>query len=434
MAVVAPFLADPTGAKIAKKYDSGNSAFTGDERMTNCGSKEENVTTTTFDPKAPRTVDSKKTFTISGTLKEEGAPQSQKPVTLCGSTDGVSYSVDKVNKCTTDEKGDYTFSARQLAAGTYYKVCYDGVLSDDIPVETVVTWGPGHSAVVIVCLAVLVGLPIALAGFAAAGTLVVGLAQMYEIWTIILAFIVILILVAGHGLTGRASGLLIDERNRMSASRLQIIIWTLVIVPALLAFIYINIGHGSPNAALSVAIPPELWALPGISGGAAIGAPVANDVTNRNKPVSEDAAKRANTTVTALDHEGVLDVNTTAAGASLADVLQGDEIGNRGSLDISKVQMLLISIGLALGYGAAIAILLAQAAHATPPAFPLSSFPAVDPNLTTLLLVSQGTYFGVQSGPAYQRLISKRTLRQLNSQPSLIWDEESGSVSAGRVL
>ena len=396
--IAVPLTGEPKRREIAEKSGAGNRPCHWDHSMADCRSNVKNAAIT-FDTIAPKTVYDKNEFTISGTLRDSGNPQPQKNVTLCRSFDGVSYdSVKKIKAVDTEDDGTYSFPGRQLAAGTYhYKVCYEGVLSDDIPIERVVTWGNGHSAVIIVCLAVLVGLPIILAGYAAVGTLVASLLQMYVIWAIILAFVFILIAVAGHGLTGRAFGLLIDERNRMSSSRLQLIIWTLVIVPALIAFIYINIGHGSPSSALSIAVPPELWALLGISGGAAIGAPIANDVTNRSKPVVPEAAKRADTHVQASDHEGVLDVNTTAAGASFADVFKGDEIGNRDSLDISKVQMLLISVGLALGYGAAIAILLAQAAHAS--LLPLGSLPAVDPNLATLLLVSQGTYVGYKAAP-----------------------------------
>ena len=81
------------------------------------------------------------------------------------------------------------------------------------------------------------------------------------------------------------------------------------------------------------------------------------------------------------------------ADASFADIFEGDELGNRDHLDISKVQMLLITVGLALSYGYAVLTLLAQA---TPP---LTSFPPFNSSLALLLAVSQGTYLSYKAAP-----------------------------------
>jgi len=363
-----------------------------------------------LDITAPKTKHINQSLEISVKLTKNNYPLPDKQITLRCSTDGgVSfYNIEppKLDQGVTNEEGCLKFKNVQRSAGTYqYHACCESnkdIVSKTVNVKTVVTWGKKTTGSVIGSLLGLVIIPAILTIYAASGRQLVGLWWMLIVWLLIFLFIVIFMVGAGYGMTGRWPGLLIDERYRMSTSRLQLIVWTLVIVPALLAFIFINIGHGSPDAALNIAIPPELWALLGISGGAAVAAPVANAVTNQNKKVSDDAATRANTTVDGSDHVGVLDVNTAAESASFSDMFEGDEIGNRDHLDVSKVQMLVISIGLALGYGAAIAIMLAQAAHATPPALPLGSFPAVDPNLATLLLVSQGTYVAYKAAPHTQ--------------------------------
>jgi hypothetical protein len=269
-----------------------------------------------------------------------------------------------------------------------------------------VTWRKWHTWVTLLCLAFLVLLPIVMAEGTIAGWLGLTLGAKYGIWVLILADIFVLMAVAGHGTTGRKAGLLIDERNRMSSSRFQLIIWTLVIIPALLAFFYFNIAHGAPDAA-NIAIPSELWVLLGISGGAAIGAPIVNDATNRSKKPTEDALRltipnagqlsaeelsQAKTTAKAT-LEGVLDVNTGVDDASFADIFEGDELGNREHLDISKLQMLIITLGLAVSYAYAILTLLAQ----TSP--PLTSFPPVNSSLALLLAVSQGTYLSYKAAP-----------------------------------
>jgi hypothetical protein len=249
---------------------------------------------------------------------------------------------------------------------------------------------------VLLCLAFLVLLPIIMAVGTTAGWLGLTLAAKYGIWLLILADISILMVVAGLGITGRKAGLLIDERNRLSTSRLQIIIWTLVIIPGLLVFIFFNIAHGASDAT-NIAIPPELWVLLGISGGAAIGAPIVNDATNRSDTPSPAALKRANTTADDPTLQGILDVNVDVKDASFADIFEGDELGNRGHLDISKVQMLTLTVGLALGYGYGILTLLAQITPSM--TSPLASFPPINSNLVILLAVSQGIYLSYKAAP-----------------------------------
>lgn len=144
------------------------------------------------------------------------------------------------------------------------------------------TWRKGHTYIELLCLAFLVGLPIAMAAGTSAGWLSLTLSAKYWIWSLIFADVFIIMVVAGHGLTNRYTGLLIDERNRMSTSRVQLVIWTLVIVPALLAFFYFNIALHAADAT-NISIPAELWILLGIGGGAAVGAPVVNDATSRSK-------------------------------------------------------------------------------------------------------------------------------------------------------
>jgi hypothetical protein len=249
------------------------------------------------------------------------------------------------------------------------------------------TWRMWHTSVVLLCLAFLVALPIAMAEGTTAGWLSLTISAKYVIWALILVDVFIIMVVAGLGITGRTTGLLIDERNRMSTSRFQLVIWTLVIVPALLAFFYINIALHTADAT-NIAVPAELWILLGISGGAAIGAPVVNDATNRSKTPKNAPAQDPTL-------QGILDVNETVDQANFEDIFEGDELGNRDHLDISKMQMVLITIGLALGYGYAILALLANAS----PTAVLTTFPPISSNLAILLAVSQGTYLSYKAAP-----------------------------------
>jgi len=278
-------------------------------------------------------------------------------------------------------------------------------------------WEPCHTRWIVGFLAVLIFLPIAMA-YVAHVSPVINSSIWYKalIWLIILGDMIGIMTVAGHGTTGQRAGVLIDERNRMSTSRFQILLWTLVVIPALLVFIYFNIANGVSDPT-NISIPPELWALIGISGGAAIGAPVANKVTNQSKNPTDSALKLANADPCDPQLQGVMDINKDPSKASFEDLFSGDELGNRNNLDVSKVQMLLISIGLALGYGYGIAILLAQTIFASTNTAPIL-FPVVGSNLVVLLAVSQGTYIGYKAAPHTDTTDRKKPCLTIHGDPT----------------
>jgi hypothetical protein len=93
--------------------------------------------------------------------------------------------------------------------------------------------------------------------------------------------------------------------------------------------------------------------------------------------------------------EGVLKVNESPQQANLVDLFQGDEIGNYQLIDLSKVQMFLITIAIILSYGVALGGLLGNQAAV------LHSFgvglPAFSATLNTLLGISHAGYLGVKS-------------------------------------
>src|SRR3954453_18613286 len=66
-------------------------------------------------------------------------------------------------------------------------------------------------------------------------------------WLITLAGIGLCLLVAGVVINRRGDGVFIDERNRISLSRLQLVLWTSVLVSALLTAGLSNASLGFPN-------------------------------------------------------------------------------------------------------------------------------------------------------------------------------------------
>ncbi len=84
------------------------------------------------------------------------------------------------------------------------------------------------------------------------------------VWAFNAALLTAFVLLLGHGMTGRLAGILIDERNKMSLSRLQLIIWTILILSAFLTSAEWNVLKAFPTP-LNIVIPDTVWFLLGIS-------------------------------------------------------------------------------------------------------------------------------------------------------------------------
>src|SRR5258705_58065 len=79
---------------------------------------------------------------------------------------------------------------------------------------------------------------------------------------VVLAFGFVMML--GKGIVGSWFGILIDDRNVFSLSRLQMTLWGLLIVPSLLVIALSNAALSARDA-LDFVVPAELWILMGIS-------------------------------------------------------------------------------------------------------------------------------------------------------------------------
>jgi hypothetical protein len=90
-------------------------------------------------------------------------------------------------------------------------------------------------------------------------------------WLIVMGLVVATIVLIGHGITGQVTGFLIDARNKMSLSRLQLFLWTSVVLSAFLSIAIINLTSGRPDP-LNIEVPVQVWGLLGISTGSLVGA------------------------------------------------------------------------------------------------------------------------------------------------------------------
>ncbi len=210
------------------------------------------------------------------------------------------------------------------------------------------------------------------------------------IWLAIMGFMTSFALIAGHGITGRWLGVLIDTRNKVSLSRLQMTLWTVLILSGFLTAVLTNIhaGHAEP---LAIAIPPELWLLMGISTASMVGSPLILNAKRQRAPSDEeklsalDALARRSITPEQVSFRGQLVVNQNVDAAGIADLFQGSETGNLGLLDLGKLQMFFFTLVLLFSYGTALAGLFAAGET-------IQALPTLDAGMLALLGISHAGY------------------------------------------
>ena len=220
-------------------------------------------------------------------------------------------------------------------------------------------------------------------------------------------------------------GALIDQRNKLSLSRLQLITWTIVILSAFITAGFWNLVNFKAGP-LAIALPSEVWLLLGISTTSLVGSPLilsnktktdANQgqlqqqllLKARQQDVQADPALLSNQALAQdtanpalvaylknklqVDVQGQVLRNTQPDKASVADLFQGDEVGNFSQLDMSKVQMFLFTLVLVLTYASALGMMFANA----DPIKGITSFPVLDQSIVVLLGISHAGYLSFKA-------------------------------------
>ena len=225
------------------------------------------------------------------------------------------------------------------------------------------------------------------------GIVLVGLfltpVQLAWSWVIILGLMTTFILVAGKQVTGLWRGALIDERNKISLARLQLVLWTTVVLSAYLCSALSNVAAGV-DAPLAIAVPKELWIALGISTASLIGSPLIKAAKKDKTPDGKqskatiDAAKAGKRGK--VKAEGLILENESREDASWADIFTGEETGNGSSLDLSKIQMFFFTAVIVIAYAFAVGYGLAEAGQV------VGSLPDIDPSMNMLLGISHTGY------------------------------------------
>ncbi len=178
-------------------------------------------------------------------------------------------------------------------------------------------------------------------------------------WIIVLLIIALFFLVTGKAITGRALGILINERNLMSLARLQLVIWTAIIVSAFFVIAIARIKSADVAQPLAIGIDWKIWTLLGISTASFVGTPLLNANKANKEPKAAPAVlqKTANrfqepAAVVDQNRQGILYGNSAIADARFTDMFEGDELSNTHLVDVGKLQMFFFTIVVAIAYAA----------------------------------------------------------------------------------
>ena len=215
----------------------------------------------------------------------------------------------------------------------------------------------------------------------------------------------------GVGVTGQRMGVLWSSRNTYSLSRLQIVMWTLLVLSALAGVVITrSLGLLSAGAslvnALDVYIPGELLAVMGISVASSAAAPAILSLKSQASPPSGALMERAQQRAGTVEAAGRVLVRPEGCPPLVRDIFQSDDIGNAGCVDIGKVQQAVVTLLLWSVYLAMLARMfwsgLAPLPSPSPPGIPAggSALPALSEGFVYLLGISHAGYLAYKAAPS----------------------------------
>lgn len=243
------------------------------------------------------------------------------------------------------------------------------------------------------------------------------MANQLHTWAVI-TFLVDLLAVAvvvvgfGYAVTGRAFGVAMSSWNDYSLSKMQMALWTIVILAALLTAAKLNLlGYFAaipdqagkvnvPGDPLGIFIPGELIAAMGIAAFSTAAAPAILSLKASQAPdpgevsTAQQRMQSSDTGQTGpMQNSGKAVGFASPNSASWLDLVTGDEVANAGVVDLSKVQQLLITLLLVGTYIFLLVRTFAQASTDIP------TLPALSDRFIELMALSHAGYLVYKATP-----------------------------------
>lgn len=218
-----------------------------------------------------------------------------------------------------------------------------------------------------------------------------------------------LVVALGLGTKQRVTGVWIDTRNRVSLARAQVTLWTVVALAGYAAFALFNIGFaGIVSAAGDIAkfaafptIPASVAAALGI---AAVSPMISSLILPTKDAGGKDVdfsiagsdgdLRRRGATFFGAESDG-LDRRPSPTLASIADIFMGEENANSDTVDVSRLQNVVITVTLVLGFFSLLIEMMSRITTETmlgAKGAIFTSLPELGVAFTSLLFVSHATY------------------------------------------
>jgi hypothetical protein len=204
----------------------------------------------------------------------------------------------------------------------------------------------------------------------------------HVVWIVNLIVMGVLFLLIGVWINKKVLGILIDGRNRMSLGRLQLVLWSWLLISA---FVAVAVSLRT----MDIWMAPEIWALMGISVGSTAGGVIVKGTKAGQEPSGTVRAE-----LVQMNRMGILAANEKPSGASLRDLFKSEELTDCEVVDISKVQMFFFTLATVGGYTAILWNCPFELDEAG-----VARFPAFSASLTTLLGISHAGYLTVKAAP-----------------------------------
>ena len=231
------------------------------------------------------------------------------------------------------------------------------------------------------------------------------------VFVLALAALFVLLVSIGVGVTGKRSGVLWSNRNTYSLSRLQVVLWSWLVLAALLAVVicrawgWVATGASSGlSVALNIYIPPELLQVMGISVASGAAAPAILSLKSQSSAPSKTALDVAANRVGVDVHSvGGVFVRSDQFAPLIVDLFQSDDAAAAGTVDMSKVQQFAVTLTL---WGVYLAMLLQLFfSGSTGGVLPLldppgsTALPALSQTFVYLLGISHAGYLAYKAVP-----------------------------------
>ena len=220
-------------------------------------------------------------------------------------------------------------------------------------------------------------------------------------WLLTAAALLVFCAGIGYGVSGHFNGLVIDNRNRVSLSKLQASAWSVLVLSALLAAAIARIKLNLADP-IAVDIPQNLLAVMGISATSLVATPVLLSLKSNEAAPPGQAQRTAlmlGDDPKNLVSTGKIYARNSPDDAQWLDIFRGEEVSNAATPDLSKLQQFLITVVALTIY----AIQLWHLFGTNPPAQAgttfMGSLPSFTPNMAWLIGISHAGYLAYKAAP-----------------------------------